>query len=136
MVGETNASADKIRHQEEAVASWFAKAWVALRIVLAIVIAVYVFMRSLDPAVSERKAMQRGDVELLQTLQAGNHTYTLRYVRSGARWNTVTKNGQRVFDSREADTLGCIRLRLRNDGVVELECQHVNRRDAIFFPLP
>jgi hypothetical protein len=31
---------------------------------------------------------------------------------------------------------GSIRLRRRDDGVVELECQHVDRLDAIYFPMP
>ena len=136
MVGETGANADTTRQQEERGHSRFQVAWGALRIVLAIAIFLYFYVRSLDPAVTERKAMQRGDVELLQTLQAGDDTYTLYFFRSGGRKNTVSKNGERVFDSSEVDTLGCIRLRRRDDGVVELECQHVSRNVAIFFPMP
>ena len=135
MAGETRAPQGRI-HQQAPESSLVRRAWVTLRIVLAIVLALYFYVRSLDPAVRERKAMQRGHVELLQTLQSGGDTYTLHYFRSGGPPHAVAKNGQRVFDSREAQTLGCIRLRRRDDGVVELECQHVNRRDAVFFPMP
>lgn len=136
MGGETDAPAGSIRHEEPPGPRRARKAWVALRIVAAIVLGIYLHMLSQDPAVSERKAMQRGGVELLQTLQAGDDTYTLHYFRGGGRKNTVSKNGERVFDSSETATAGCIRLRRRDDGVVELECQHVDRLDAIYFPMP
>ena len=135
MGDETDANAGTLRDTARRPHSWLDTAWRVLWIVLAIVLAVFAIVRSLEPELRERKAMQRHDVEQLHAVQSGSDVYTLQYVRS-AQASTVTKNGQRVFDSRDTATRGCIRLVRREDGPVELECQHATRREAIFFPMP
>lgn len=135
MVGETDANAGTPRESAPRAHAWLGKAWRVFRILLAIGLGVFAIVRSLDPELRERKAMQRGDVEQLQSLQSGPDAYALQYFRS-AQANIVTKNGQRVFDSRDAATRGCIRLVRREGGRVELECQHPTSRQALFFPMP
>ena len=135
MGGETDASEGATRETTPRARGRLATAWWVLRIVLGVGAVVLALALHFDPELRERKAMKRGNLEPLQTLQSGRDTYTLHYFR-GYRANIVTKNGTRVFDSRDTDTQGCIRLVRRESGRVELECQHKNRSEAVFFTMP
>jgi hypothetical protein len=132
MGGETDASERTPRESAPRRSTGPVAAWRVLPVVLVSALLLYSHWRGQDPEVREKKAMQRGDAELLQTLRSGGDAYSLVYFG----YVVVYKNGKRVFDSSETETQGCIRLRRRDDGVVELECQHVDRLDAIFFPMP
>ena len=73
--------------------------------------------------------------EVVQRLQAGGATYVLGFHRARESYNTVSRNGVRIFDSRKQGAGLCLRLHATPQGAVEAECHERGRPVTRRFPL-
>jgi hypothetical protein len=78
--------------------------------------------------------------EVVQRLKVADDTYLLGFHRKGGGYNTVMRNGLRIFDSRQQGAGLCLRLFATPQGGVEAECydgdKRTTRRFAVTHPAP
>ncbi|KFN41964.1 hypothetical protein [Arenimonas metalli] len=76
--------------------------------------------------------------EIVQRLKVADDTYLLGFHRKGGGYNTVMRNGLRIFDSRQQGAGLCLRLFATPQGGVEAECYDdkmgTTRRYAVTHP--
>lgn len=74
--------------------------------------------------------------EAIQHLQAGQSQYVLYFHRIARSYNSVEKDGRRVFDNRDGHVGLCLRLHASASGRIEAECHHNRRRETVRVELP